>query len=62
MHLYPDQVKPRLYPTVANPSGENHLDRLVGIKDAFLQLKNGFEPEVNIDEQWAGKIGPWLMY
>ena len=62
MHLYPDLVKPRLYPTVANPSGENHLDRLVGIKDAFTKLKSGEKVITDLNEEWRKEINTLLLY
>lgn len=62
MHLYPDQVKPRLYPTVANPSGENHLERLLGMKDAFFKLKTGEKINTDINEEWRREINTLLLY
>jgi hypothetical protein len=39
--LFPGQCSERLYQTVANPSGEKHLDKLMGIENSFLKLKEG---------------------
>jgi len=62
MHLYPDKVKPRLYPTVANPSGENHPDRLLGMKDAFIKLKTGKKINTDLNEEWSREIDAFLLY
>ena len=60
--LYPQHLQPRLYKTVANPSGAGHLDKLLGVYHAFelLQQKHSFD--LNIQEQWMGTIGPYLLY
>ena len=34
------ELAPARYPTAANPSGENHLDRLLGVLDSFPLVKN----------------------
>lgn len=59
--LYPGDVKERLYPTVANPAGTNHLDKLLGIPQSFLKLKKG--EEINTDTgNWSTMIEPYLLY
>jgi uncharacterized protein YbbC (DUF1343 family) len=35
---YPQHVQTRPYPTVANPTGHHHLDRLLGIPNAFEKI------------------------
>ncbi len=62
MRLYPGQVRPRLYPTVAYPSGENHLDRLLGIPHVFEQLKNNFLPAPLAEKDWVKKVRDYLLY
>lgn len=39
--IYPDDCRERLYKTVANPSGERHLDKLIGIENSLDKLKIG---------------------
>ncbi len=40
---FPEQCQERLYKTVANPTGEKHLDKLLGIADSFQKLKTGIK-------------------
>lgn len=62
MITHPEQVLPRNYPTAANPTGEKHPDRLLGIPEAFAHLKNGKFPEVDVNADWQKMIGPYLLY
>lgn len=62
INTHAEQVQPRNYPTVANPTGENHLDRLLGIPEAFSALKNGNIPAVNVIAIWEKMVGPYLLY
>jgi uncharacterized protein YbbC (DUF1343 family) len=62
MKLYPDRVGERLYQTVANPGGQGHLDKLLGIPDAFYRLKNGEKIITNVSEEWSGVINDYLIY
>ncbi len=62
IQLYPIAVKERLYPTVANPSGSSHLDKLLGIKQAFKHISEYQQIDVNIAEQWMEQIQPYLLY
>jgi uncharacterized protein YbbC (DUF1343 family) len=62
MNTHGEKVQPRNYPTVANPTGENHLDRLLGIAGAFSALKNRKLPEVNVNASWEKMVGPYLLY
>lgn len=39
---YP-QLTQALYPTAANPSGGNHLDRLLGVQNSYQHIKTEFE-------------------
>jgi hypothetical protein len=60
--LYLHQVKERAYVTNVNPTGDGHLDKLLGIKNAFDLLRsNAFiEPDVSI--HWPEEIAPYLLY
>ena len=61
--LYPDMLKERLYITVANPAGTGHLDRLTGIKNAFLQIDSG--ELIRATEtlgDWKEKTRAFLLY
>lgn len=61
--LYPNHCKERLYHTVANPSGEGHLDKLTGINQSFKRLKNGELLSTKLkDEDWNEIIHPFLLY
>jgi len=62
MELHPEQVKERLYPTAANPSGKNHLDRLLGIPGAFERLRSGLPVNTDIKQEWMSQIQPYLLY
>ena len=60
--LYPENIKQRLYKTNVNPSGANHLDRLIGVPHSFEKLNNQYEFEINIQTDWEKKIKPFLIY
>lgn len=63
LNLYPDACRQRLYPTVANPTGTGHLDKLTGVKDSFEKLKSGeLLPMTDVQQQWADIITPFLLY
>lgn len=58
-----------LYPTSANPSGEQHLDKLLGIYQStdlfdipWDQFLKRIELETNISNSWSQKIKPFLLY
>ncbi|HWR33249.1 MAG TPA: DUF1343 domain-containing protein [Chitinophagaceae bacterium] len=59
--LFPEQTTERLYPTIANPAGKGHLDKLTGIHHSFEKLMQGliFSTET-ID--WEKTIHPYLLY
>ena len=61
--LYPQYCKERLYITRTNPSGKNHLDRLVGVYNSFEKIKNR-ELLYVIDSgiEWEKTIEPYLLY
>jgi uncharacterized protein YbbC (DUF1343 family) len=60
--LFPEQCRERLYKTVANPSGEKHLDKLSGIENSFLKMKSGNNISTELNNRWAEKITPFLLY
>jgi len=60
--LYPEQIKERAYVTNANPSGGGHLDKLLGIKNAFDLFRSGKQPKTDISHNWAAEIAPFLLY
>jgi hypothetical protein len=60
--LYPTNVKERVYVTNANPSGSGHLDKLLGIKNAFELLKSNALVESSVSQGWPEEIAPYLLY
>jgi uncharacterized protein YbbC (DUF1343 family) len=62
MQLYPQQIQERLYKTNANPSGKNHLDKLLGVANAFALLKEEKEIQVQVATEWQQIITPYLLY
>lgn len=61
--LFPHHCKERLYKTNANPSGLHHLDKLLGVENAFLKLKNEMPLTTELlKEDWETKITPYLLY
>lgn len=60
---YPSECKERLYKTNANPNGDGHLDKLLGIQNSFEKIKNNFKIHTHIpSESWQDKIMPFLLY
>ena len=60
--LYPQQLQQRLYKTVANPSGEGHLDKLLGVHHAFEKLQQGHSFNLDIQQQWVPVVRDCLLY
>lgn len=60
--LYPNQVKERAYVTNANPSGNGHLDKLLGIKSASDLFKQKIAIKTKVAGAWALEVGPYLLY
>lgn len=61
--IYPDACTRRLYPTVANPSGEGHLDKLTGVFQSFEKIKRGDLLQVAGDiARWKTIMQPYLLY
>jgi len=59
--LFPGQCEERLYPTVANPSGSGHLDKLTGVKHSFEKIKSGSIISTDVSD-WKKTIQPFLLY
>jgi uncharacterized protein YbbC (DUF1343 family) len=60
--LFPDKLSERNYYTNANPSGSKHLDKLLGITNAFDYLKkHKINTKEGIDD-WQKSISPFLLY
>lgn len=60
--LYPDYIKERAYITNANPTGGGHLDKLLGVHNAFELLKSGTGISTGVSKSWMEEIGPYLLY
>lgn len=60
--LYPDHIGKRLYKTAANPSGAGHLDKLLGLPNAFDLFKYEAEIDTNVNPAWSAVIKPFLLY
>lgn len=60
--LYPQYIKERLYKTNANPTGSGHLSKLLGISNAFQKLQTQQPVITELQQEWAGKINPFLLY
>lgn len=63
MRLFPADITKRKYRTAANPSGDAHLDKLLGVKNAFDKLQTG-EPvdTTGISDEWQKLVSPYLLY
>lgn len=62
IELFPEHVEERLYRTQANLSGLGHLDKLLGIQDAFRKIKNRQIINTETGDLWESLIGPFLLY
>lgn len=60
--LYPLQFKERLYSTHVNPSGRFHLDKLLGIQNAFARLERGQAFEIDVADRWKTEMNSFLLY
>ena len=60
--LYPEMIQERFYTTHANPSGERHMDKLLGYENAFEKLKNQEWPLIDIAEDWSRTMKSHLLY
>lgn len=61
--LYPEYCGERLYKTAANPTGENHLDKLTGVSRSFEKIRNReiANPGM-IMPAWKETMQPYLLY
>lgn len=66
--LYPRHIRQHDYPTVANPSGELHLDKLTGLPASYDWIREGQTAFMNelpsklSCTAWKDKIKPFLLY
>ena len=60
--LYPRQIKERAYVTNVNVTGGGHLDKLLGVKNAFELLKLGKTIQTDISQTWLSEITSCLLY
>jgi len=60
--LYPYQIKERSYVTNANPTGGAHLDKLLGIKNAFELFRSNASIETDVSEYWPEEMARYLLY
>jgi uncharacterized protein YbbC (DUF1343 family) len=59
---YPEEVKERLYTTNANPTGERHMDKLLGCVDALEKLKKNESFDIDVSKEWYHLMQPYLLY
>jgi hypothetical protein len=55
-------VEERKYATLANPGGKSHLDKLLGIPNAFEKIKNGDRIVTDVQEEWSSIMQQYLIY
>src|SRR5215203_3579614 len=60
--LYPQHLTERAYVTNANPAGGGHLDKLLGIKNAFDLFRSNAFTEHDVFKHWPEEITPYLLY
>lgn len=60
--LFPRHCAERKYKTRANPSGEKHLDKLLGVENSFSKLKAGERISGELKNEWQEKVTPFLLY
>ena len=60
--LFPSEVKERAYITNVNPTGGGHLDKLLGIKNAYELLRSNASVETDVSEFWPEEIANSLLY
>jgi len=61
--LYPEYCSERLYKTTANPTGENHLDKLTGVPESLEKIKSGRIINAGtIAPAWKETMQPYLLY
>ena len=57
-----DLLCERPYPTHANPNGMSHLDRLLGVRNAFEAIASDTLPGLHVSEDWQSMMQPYLTY
>ena len=62
MRLWPDAVKERNYLTNANPSGSQHLDKLLGIPHTFDYIREHTVDTKKDIDSWIESMRPYLLY
>lgn len=60
--LFPGNIKERFYTTRANPTGSGHLDKLLGVENAFAKIRTGFPINTDVSKSWPADINPFLLY
>src|SRR5436190_15233392 len=60
--LFPYAIKERAYITNVNPTGGGHLDKLLGVKNAFELFRSNASVETNVSEYWQEEIANSLLY
>ena len=60
--LHQEQLQERLYKTHANPAGNNHLEKLLGIKNTWQLLIHQQHFHINCAGEWWQTIHPFLLY
>ena len=62
LRLYPQHLTERLYPTVANPGGSGHLDKLLGIPNTWKTLQKRQPIYLSVNPYWETTMKPYLIY
>ena len=62
LRLYPTKATERPYCTLANPAGSGHLDKLLGVADAFNKIKNEESIITDVAKEWSAIIHDYLIY
>ena len=60
--LFPGKLTERNYLTNVNPSGTKHLDKLIGLPNAFELLQNNQIDTKKGIQEWQEDIKPFLIY
>jgi uncharacterized protein YbbC (DUF1343 family) len=61
--LYPGYCTERLYKTIANPTGESHLDKLTGVFQCFDKIKSNQLGDSGLAvSNWKSVMKPFLLY
>lgn len=60
--MYPHHLTPRAYKTHANPQGENHLDKLLGIPDSWTAIVHAIAINTIVPDDWFAAMEPFWLY